>query len=532
MDKAIEMGQTSAVGSLQLFLGRTLGTIILAIGTITLGLFISQTDYGLYGVALIPSVTFLLFQDWGVGTALTRFIAQRRSINAEIELSKIILSGLIFEVTTGVILTLMLVLMANFMALVTLGRPESAFLITISSITILMSAIGSASGCILMGFEKMKLSGYVVIIQSIVQGVVAPVLVALGYGAVGAMVGYTLSATAGGIVTLLFVYFFIIRKLPKSKLRISDIKETLSSLLRFGTPIAASNIVSGLGGQFFGYLMAAYVYDAMIGNNKIAANFGALVTTLSYSIATVLYPAFSKIDPHKEKDLLKTVYASSAKYTVLFVLPVILAMMVLSKPLIGTIYGDKWPDAPLLLTISLAYNLLSIFGWRSMGALLPAMGETKLMMKMNLLGFILTIPIGLVLAPTLGIIGIIIGPTIAALPGTFIGIYVCWKRYGVKTDLQASARVLIASILATLTVYGFLWFFRGAYWISFFVGVFLFLIVFLMSAPIVGAVNQADIKNLRLMFKGSGIILKIFEIILKIMEKTLKIFSHFTKSTT
>ena len=83
MDKATEMGKTSAVGSLQLFLGKSLSTVILAVGAIVIGIFISEGDYGLYAVALIPAATFLLFQDWGVSTALTRYCAKYRSTNED-----------------------------------------------------------------------------------------------------------------------------------------------------------------------------------------------------------------------------------------------------------------------------------------------------------------------------------------------------------------------------------------------------------------------------------------------------------------
>ncbi len=59
MDKATEMGKTSAIDSLQLFLGTSISTIIRAVGAIVLGIFILPGDYGLYVVALIPTTTLL-----------------------------------------------------------------------------------------------------------------------------------------------------------------------------------------------------------------------------------------------------------------------------------------------------------------------------------------------------------------------------------------------------------------------------------------------------------------------------------------
>jgi hypothetical protein len=64
MDKALKMGRASATGSFQLFIGKIISTVILTVGTIILGIFILEGDYGLYAIALIPATTMLLFQDW------------------------------------------------------------------------------------------------------------------------------------------------------------------------------------------------------------------------------------------------------------------------------------------------------------------------------------------------------------------------------------------------------------------------------------------------------------------------------------
>jgi hypothetical protein len=44
----------------------------------------------------------------------------------------------------------------------------------------------------------------------------------------------------------------------------------------------------------------------------------------------------------------------------------------------------------------------------------------------------------------------------------------------------------------------------------------------LIAAPLIGAINQTDINNLRAMFSGLGIISKLLEIPLTLVEKQLK----------
>ena len=51
------------------------------------------------------------------------------------------------------------------------------------------------------------------------------------------------------------------------------------------------------------------------------------------------------------KQLLNTVFTTSVKYTAFLLVPATLAIMVLATPLIGTVYADKWLNAPLFLVL-------------------------------------------------------------------------------------------------------------------------------------------------------------------------------------
>ena len=522
MDKATEMGKISTYNSVQVFLGTSASTVIRAVGAIILGLFILPADMGLYTVALIPSVTLSLFVDLGIGSALGRYCAKYRATNEEAEQRKVIIAGLTFGAVAGLVLTIVSLLLANFFATTMVHRPESTFLIAIVSLTMLPGALASAVVCVFVGFEQMKLNSYLSIISAIVYSLLAPLLVYLGYGATGAIIGYTASAVVQGVLSIVFLYIFVYRKISISKINKSEIFRTLKMMLSYGFPLGVGSLVQNLGSPFFSFLMATYVTDVVIGNYKIATNFMVLISFITIPISNVLFPAFSKFDPRKENNLIKIVFTRSVTYTNLLLIPATMAMIVLATPLVGTLYGNKWSYAPPLLALNVAFYLLSLVGSRSMGNLLTAMGESKFMLKTSVLSLIVSIPVAFLLVPPLGINGIIIGLPIAALPGTFIALYIIWKRYGAIADFRASAKILLASGLATVLVYLFLIFFTAPYWVLLVVGFIIFLVVYLISAPLVGAVNQSDINNLRTMFSGIGIISKLLDIPLKIMQTILK----------
>lgn len=529
MDKALEMGKNSATGSFQLFIGKMLSTIIMAVGTIILTIFILESDYGLYAVALIPITTILLFQDWGVSFALTKNCAHCRATNRTGELRSVIVAGLTFEAATGVVLTILSLLVANFLASAVFDKPQSAFLITLASVTILFSGLLGAAQSVFIGFERMGLSSLVMICQAVSQGVLSTLLVVLGFGAVGAIVGYTFSILAAAVVALLVLYFAIFRKLSSDSAGKSTIIKTLKPLLAYGIPLAIAGILSGILPQFYNFLMASFVDVATIGNFRTATNFAVLLTFFTFPISTVLFPAFSKLDHQNEPQLLKTVFTSSVKYAALFLVPATMAMMVLAKPIIGTLYGNKWLEAPPFLALYVVIYLLSIFGNLSLSSLLTGLGDTKMMMKMSTLTLCIGTPLAFLLIPQLGVIGLIIVTIVAGIPSLFIGLNWIRKRYGTKPDLRISARILLASAVAAAATYLLLNTLNAPSWIQLATGALLFLGIYLTAAPLFGAVNQADVNSLRAMFSGLAIVSKTLEIPLSIIQKVLDVRSNSKK---
>ena len=147
-----------------------------------------------------------------------------------------------------------------------------------------------------------------------------------------------------------------------------------------------------------------------------------------------------------------------------------------------------------------------------------------MLMKLNMLTLAIGIPIAFLLIPQFGIPGVIFAGIVAGLPSMFISLYWIWKRYGTKAEFRSSGKIFLASAIAAIATYLFLSVFAAAAWIMLTIGVILFLAIYLIAAPLIGAINQTDVNNLRAMFSGLGIISKLLEIPLILMEKLLKVW--------
>ena len=523
MEKALKIGQKSATGSFWLLLGSIISTGLLAVSTIIMGALIGTDEYGLYAVALIPMAAILLFQDWGVGTAMTKYCAQYNKIKDEGSLRKFIKVGLIFGIATGLILTLISLSLANIIAVSVFGKPEAGYFIALASVVILSASVLNGTQSIFLGFEKMKFISIIAVCQASLQSSLSLLLVYSGYGTLGIILGYIFSSIVTSIIALILLYFVVYRKLSTNNSTNFDTTKILRLFLGYGIPIGASMIIAGMVLQIHNFIMATLLDEVIIGNYKMALNFAGLLSFFTIPISRVLFPAFSKLNFQKEKELVKTIFSSSIKYTSLLLIPASLAMMVLSKPIISTLYGDKWAYSPFFLSLVVILQLYALLGWITIPNFLTAQGETVFILKLNLLNLALGIPLAVLLIPKFGIPGLIIADIVDYLPSLIIMIYLTEKRYGTKIDFRNSGKIFLASIVAAVPTYFYLNIFVAPAWILLISGIVMFIAIYLATAPLLGVVNETDLNNLKTMFSGLGIVSKILNIPLFLMRKILRL---------
>jgi O-antigen/teichoic acid export membrane protein len=531
MEKALEMGKTSATGSFQLLIGVAVSTIILAVGSIILGRLLTPDEYGLYGIVVVPATMINLFRDWGINSAMTKYIAGLRASNREQEIHDYIVVGLIFEVASGIALSFLSLFLASFIAIAVFRKPESASYIAIVSASIISGSLLAASQGGFIGYERMELNSFTLICQATVRTAVGAGLVLLGVGVLGAVLGFTIGAIAGGIIGLAIFYLVLLRPLrkklakdPSTRPKISSFR-TLRTMLGYGVPLGIGSILTGILLQIYAFMIIPLTSNTMYGNYVVATNFSVLLTFFTIPISTVLFPAFAKLDSQNEDELLRNVFVSSIKYTSILVVPATMVLMALSGPIVGTLYGEKYVYAPVFLTIYVIGNLLAVFGSLSSGGLLNGLGETRIPMVQSIVTVAIGLPLGIVLIPMFGITGLIVATVVAGLPSMFWALYWIWKHYKAKADFQSSAKILAASAIAAVMAYLPTVFLNTANWIKLIIGLAIFLTVYVFGAPLIGAICQDDITNLRSMFSSLGIVSKIMNLPLTGAEKAARIKS-------
>ncbi|MEM3378385.1 MAG: oligosaccharide flippase family protein [Candidatus Bathyarchaeia archaeon] len=526
MNNLFEMGKTSATGSYKVFAATTASTIIMAIGSIIVSRLIGPEDYGLYSIALIPSNIIIIFRGLGIDAAITKYSATLKAQNMQEKAREIITAGLLFEVLSGFLLTLLLILLSNFIAFTIFRRSVSSPLISLVSITIFLGAIITASQSSFKGLERMELYSLTILCQATVKTFASSLLVFIGYGALGLAVGYLTSFIVTALVSLLLLWTLIFKNMKKDKIQKTDFTKNWKRMLSYGVPLHISSIIIGFLAQFYAFIMAIYCTTTLIGNYQIATQFAILLTLVTTPISTVLFPIFSKIDPKMEVELLQTVFSFSVKYTAIILVPATAAVMALSHPMINTIFGEKWATAPYFLTLYVIGNLYALFGNLSLDNFLAGIGETKIQMKLSLITLAFGIPLAFLLLPPFGLSGLIAGSIVSRAPAIFIGLHWVRKKYKVKISFASSFKILSASAIAALAAFLAISLTAFADWIDLAIGGFTFIAAYLILAPLIGAITPCDIKNLKALFSGLGLPSKIINLPLVAMEKLSDAFGR------
>ena len=514
-----ESMSSSVSGSFTLLIGNSVALLFSAIGVILVALMLSPSEYGLFSISLVLPGMFILFSDWGVNQALVRYIAHYRSIGKLEDIKDLAMAGYFFKFIVGSLLSLFLFLFGDFFA-VFLIRPEVGGFIKLTSVLVLSQSMYSTAISILTGFEKMNYRAAINIIQSVVKGVVSPLLVYLGFGVSGVVIGHMLSYFVAA-----FIGFISARSLfnLSMSLRNMRVKENLKLLLMFGLPLFFGNILSGIAIKIRGFLLSWFVSAETIGNYSIASWFITYVSVLTASIGVNLFPAFSKYNFKDEPKKVKEIFRGSVRYSSMFLLPLVCMLIVISKPLIYTIFTGKFPQAPLLLSLRLMPTLFVGIGSLSIISFLNSQGDTRVSSRITIMSSLISILLSVIFIYLWNIIGLVVSFFLSSFIQYLLGLIVIRRKYDVSPDLSHTFRTLMCSFISGVVTYGFLYVFKTLPLVDLFCSVAIFLIVYLLIAPFIGAIEVIDVQNLDLMFIELKMIYPFVRLVLDFEGRLLKL---------
>ncbi len=518
MTKAGKIAKVTVKGGFNLLWGLVISTVIAALGAIFAANLLGETDYGLYTIALAAPNLISTFGDWGMTSAIIRYTAQYRAEDKAVHIRSIFTSGILFETLLGFVLAAAAFLLSDFLADL-YSLPNITTLIQVASFTVLTSALLSTAQAAFVGMEKMELNSLAQIAQAAIRTVVIPVLVIVGLGPLGAVIGFVVASLIAGIVGLLLMWW-LYRNLPKPINNTLEIKSTVRTMLRYGVPLSIATIVTTFLSQFYTFLLPLFVDLHLIGNYSVATTFVVLITFFASPVSTVLFPAFSKLDPGKDREALRNVFRFSIKYASLLVVPAACVVMALARPGISLLFPE-FHEAPLFLALLAMNYLLVIFGSLSVYGFINGQGQTKFNLKLSLVTLAVGAPTSIILISKLGIVGGIVTVIVDGVPSLVVALRWLKKSYDVTVDWGSSGRILLSGVAASAITYALITLVAFSNLLELAMGALVFIFIFFSAIVVTGAITQSDINNLRDTMTALGPLQRLTNSVLNLVERLL-----------
>jgi O-antigen/teichoic acid export membrane protein len=368
-----------------------------------------------YGVFLLAgSVTgYLGLLDLGVGTSLTKRVAEYRARGAERELEAVVSSALVFYAVVGLIGAAAMVLLAFFAVPHFNLTPDQQQLATRM---LLIAAAGppllwplGVGSQVLSGLQRYDITarvslGTVAASASVTlyvlishEGPLFLLLAGLGVGVIASLVNLVLakrilstasfhpgSASRSGVVSLFSISWAVF-------------------IVQICTLIVYQQTDRLVLGVFIG-ATAITLYEA-------AAKLQGLVIQVAALPVSAILPTASQLDAQGRTDAVRSLWVRGTKYTALFVLPIVVALMVVSRTLLLRWLGPAFATQALAAQVILSYWLVNA-NLPVGHAMLYGLARFKALLVIVVTQTVLNLVISLVLVQRLGVMGVVLGTTL------------------------------------------------------------------------------------------------------------------------
>lgn len=485
--------RTIAKGSGIGFAGAMFGTGIGYLSRMVIARFLGPEDYGLISLGFAAMMIASVISLMGFNSGMQRYIAYYRGKGDERRIKGTIVSALKVTFPMSLLLTGFILLNADWISNSIFHEANLTPVLLIFAIGIPFWTLTSIFVSVSVAFKQIKYHAYTMYVFKDSFKLIAIVsFLLLGYGVVGAAVGWVLAVIGMAIISFYFVEHKALPMLGNKVKSISMDKE----LFLFSYPlifVGISGLVTGWTDTFmlsyFGTSFEVGIYNAALPTSQL---FGAVLSP----IGIIFGPVIVELYANNKMDELKNVYSSVTKWIFSIIFPGFLLMVLFSKRILIILFGDAYVSGSTALSI-LAFGILitSMVGPASL--IIEAYGRTKLVMWGSLSGASVNIVLNYGLIPIYGINGAAIATGFSlALTSIFYLIFA--HRIGKIQPFRLSyLKPLFASTMAVTVVYSLTHYVIGVSLFSLIVMLFVFAFLYFFLLLLMKGFDESDLVVIR-----------------------------------
>ena len=419
-----------------LYNGEIINQVLTLILVVVISRQLGDVGLGKYSFAFSFASIFLLLADFGLPTLITKEIAKNRESSNE-HLTK--------TFTLKFILNLMTIAITILSIAVLKKDKETILLVSIAAIAMFFYNFGGIFRSIFQAYESMKYEVISKIAERIIASTIGIYLLLKGYGIFSLFIVLAISNFAYYVL----MHYFTLTRISKIsfsfdfkywKKIITDSFPFWLTLIFVSFYVRVDTIMLGFMKDYAttGWYSAAYrIIDVFV--------------RILFLPVIAVFPALSKF--HKlSLDKTRILYEKSFYYMLVFSIPIVIGLVVLSRKIILAVYGNQFVNSAIALQI-LGFSLFFTSLNYLMGYLLNSVDRQKLFTITTGISTIINIILNLILIPLYSYVGAG-AATVASELLNFSMLYHFTKKNGFPINFwKLIAKPIMAGALMAVSIF-------------------------------------------------------------------------------
>lgn len=410
-------------GAMVTFPLRALGAGIAFSFNIVLGRLFGAEDAGLYFLALTIATICYTLGNLGLEGVLLRHAASNSSPDRKGEIQTIAAIGMRVSLIFALILTVLLVIAAPWIAEVILKNPDLTRPLQWMALTIVPQTQLRLYAQLLRGFKKIALSQTLRNIDVPLMTIIFIAILGVSFGVTGAVWAFALAST------LTFIFAIIIwKRVLKPE---SQVTHTITTreLIRSGFPLLQTNLMNLMLNPATIMLLGALADATAVAIFAIAFRTAMLTRFSLMAVNAIAAPKFAALHSSKEDKALASTSRRSTFLITFAATPMLVIFMVFPE-WVMSLFGEEFvAGAQVLMILSAGQFFAVICG--SVGYLLMMSGNEKLLRNNTLISGITCLILNLLLIPDYGVIGAAVAVSSSIILRSLLGSIQVYRQLGI-----------------------------------------------------------------------------------------------------
>ena len=402
-------------------------------------------NFGLFTLALAIIMFVGLLSNLGLSQGILRYGPIYAKTHGGAGIHRVTLAALRVALPIGLLVTLAILLSADFLASNIFNKPELAFVIRALGLSIPFMTLQSSLLAGTRSLKVIKYSVYVWFFQPSAALLLAIPLLVFGYGMPAVALSYVASYILGASLALYF-YLGLIPHTRKTQERFP-----LGQMVKFSLPLSMTQWMHYLNERTEVFFLGLLPGAIDIGIYNIAWRIAGLETVFHLSLDQILAPISSDLSHRQALNQLDVLYKTTTKWAFTGALLLFLIFSTFSKTIMN--FFDPAYVAGAGVLVALSFAQLINAGTGSCNTILIMSGYSNLSLLNTIVLLVVSIVLDWLLIPSHGLAGAAVAGAVAIILVNIMRVLEVWLTLKIQPFRWSFIKPIMAGLFGFAIIY-------------------------------------------------------------------------------